>query len=662
MRVSKILPLLTLATLGWVTHLYAQKASAHTVTAVEYCDFLNHVADPDLLYDEKMGVDSRVACITRAGIPGQWHYEAIAGRENFPVPYLNEARAGAYCAAMNLYQESNYEDFFLGSNQNSFSIAINSDASELSLQIPNLLSDSNYLQKGCTIGGITAVIMIVMGMVEEGAIINEGGMDNVRPATGNTPTTLTEIKRRPSPAQPHSNERTTRNFQGMSVTEARGLTGEECASDLGDLRQRERDARENRERAISPSDDVKPASATEEKSASISLKGIPLAFINRSLGVEAKSSIENNKARLKAFENDSPLDPDTLQYLSSKIAIEQKKIFYNGQIASKLYFEGSNSDDDRLRALKNSWAIHMADHIATSGTKMDHLAHQLQQDYQQLTDDKNRLAALQTEVVAQNVIDPELSQAINHLNESITMRRSLMEERVSYAELLCSPNETITPETKTEIERKKWDCIALSAESQSSSLLARREIAGYEGKYSKELYLSKTGRSFLSLAQEAQKAVPNQQAIDLLTRSTGFSQQVVSALEEGKTYNAEYFRTVVNSFNSAVEEAQKPAPHQQVIDLYTRSADFYQQAASASEVEKIEKAEYFSNAASSLNHASLEARKYQPNQEAIDVFIRITNLFKEAASALEKGEIEKARYINIETSDFIRKLLMRGQT
>ncbi|MFI0347480.1 MAG: hypothetical protein ACH346_01725, partial [Chthoniobacterales bacterium] len=61
------------------------------VTASDYCDFLNDtaVADPHHLYNEQMSSDPQAACIVRVGVPGRWHYEVIAGRENYPIHYVS---------------------------------------------------------------------------------------------------------------------------------------------------------------------------------------------------------------------------------------------------------------------------------------------------------------------------------------------------------------------------------------------------------------------------------------------------------------------------------------------------------------------------------------------------------------------------------------------
>ena len=61
------------------------------ITATDYCEYLNAIAKTDFhhLYDEKMGADPEAACILRSGVPENFYYNVIAGRENEAVPYLN---------------------------------------------------------------------------------------------------------------------------------------------------------------------------------------------------------------------------------------------------------------------------------------------------------------------------------------------------------------------------------------------------------------------------------------------------------------------------------------------------------------------------------------------------------------------------------------------
>ncbi|MFI0348126.1 MAG: hypothetical protein ACH346_05080, partial [Chthoniobacterales bacterium] len=77
----------------------SQEVTKYQVTASDYCEFLNQVAtvsDSHHFYEEKMGHDPLVACITRVGAPGRWHYDVVAGRENYPIHYVSELAQASY--------------------------------------------------------------------------------------------------------------------------------------------------------------------------------------------------------------------------------------------------------------------------------------------------------------------------------------------------------------------------------------------------------------------------------------------------------------------------------------------------------------------------------------------------------------------------------------
>ena len=107
MKVSprKILPLFLFAAISLLActcaHTYgqaSQSASTYEVTAAQYCSFLNKNAinDPDNLFDEKMETDPGTACILRFETAGKHSYQVIAGRENFPICYVNSFNEVAY--------------------------------------------------------------------------------------------------------------------------------------------------------------------------------------------------------------------------------------------------------------------------------------------------------------------------------------------------------------------------------------------------------------------------------------------------------------------------------------------------------------------------------------------------------------------------------------
>ena len=77
--------------------LAAQPASeTHSITALEYCDFLNSIppSAANKSYNEKMGSDPIAGCIIQNKTDFQ--YAVISGRENFPISYVTKNNFDAY--------------------------------------------------------------------------------------------------------------------------------------------------------------------------------------------------------------------------------------------------------------------------------------------------------------------------------------------------------------------------------------------------------------------------------------------------------------------------------------------------------------------------------------------------------------------------------------
>ena len=73
----------------------------YQITAKIYADFLNSVAvigDPHHLFDERMATDPQVAVLERTITrQGYYHYQAIAGREDFPITYVDVLCSLRFC-------------------------------------------------------------------------------------------------------------------------------------------------------------------------------------------------------------------------------------------------------------------------------------------------------------------------------------------------------------------------------------------------------------------------------------------------------------------------------------------------------------------------------------------------------------------------------------
>lgn len=130
------------------------------VSATQYAAFLNTAAksDPHHLYDEKMTSDRDTACIVRLGLPGNFHYETIAGRENSPVCYVNKDDNFFYSSEQNLPIRESIEapTSTLASDQQPFFV-VTSASSSLCIASPRPSSSRSLLSLsslGEIVGGI----------------------------------------------------------------------------------------------------------------------------------------------------------------------------------------------------------------------------------------------------------------------------------------------------------------------------------------------------------------------------------------------------------------------------------------------------------------------------------------------------------------------------
>ncbi len=140
-------------------------ASTHEITAAQYCDFLNQNAaiDPNNLFDQKMEADPETACIVRLGTPGNYFYEVIAGRENFPMTYVNEAAQQKYCNWLQngtLVDTEATRDSYLKSNKVGFQVTA-SPGTQLLMFGPEaaaagVVEESTAIEVAETVGTVVA--------------------------------------------------------------------------------------------------------------------------------------------------------------------------------------------------------------------------------------------------------------------------------------------------------------------------------------------------------------------------------------------------------------------------------------------------------------------------------------------------------------------------
>lgn len=145
------------------SNLRAQDLKTRSISTAEYCDFLNQTAAENSYhrYDDIMASDIKVASIVQLGRPGCYHYEVIAGRENFPVSYVGKADRFAFCQAEELLDNDQgvIEDPFLKSNQRKFDVVLTSSQNAQLCLSTSLLQDSTYMDDLQWIGVVSAVVL-----------------------------------------------------------------------------------------------------------------------------------------------------------------------------------------------------------------------------------------------------------------------------------------------------------------------------------------------------------------------------------------------------------------------------------------------------------------------------------------------------------------------
>ncbi|MFI0348277.1 MAG: hypothetical protein ACH346_05860 [Chthoniobacterales bacterium] len=171
--------------------------SAHEVTASEYANFLNQNAasDPDHLFDPKMETDPEASCIVRLGTPGTFHYEVIAGRENFSVCYVNEFDKENYSFEQNLPTTENQEPTTSPLKCNTKGFAVDNPATTM-LTLTTRAStsiSSSYLKDAAEIVGIIGLLACPELMMRMSCA--ESPSDALRAETANMETLKIKARR-----------------------------------------------------------------------------------------------------------------------------------------------------------------------------------------------------------------------------------------------------------------------------------------------------------------------------------------------------------------------------------------------------------------------------------------------------------------------------------
>ncbi len=291
------------------------------------------------------------------------------------------------------------------------------------------------------------------------------------------------------------------------------------------------------------------------------------------------------------------------------------------------------SPDPKIGELQRLSRISVAMKLNERPNKIEVLAEKLEYNYAQLATYQERSQQLESEIEIAQQIEPmgeDDPTLINrgHLLNAITHQSNFIGARVASATVLRPPYETLSGEQQAVFLANKWLCIREDALAQSASFHQQYVEAAAAGQHYKAVFLDRAGDALLKAAEEAQKPNPNQQSIDLFTQSSGIHQQAAEAEAAGQPYKAVFLDRAGACLLNAAEEAQNPNPNQQIIEWYTQSASLHQQAAEAEAAGLNKKAGYLSNAGEALINAPFKAQKPNPNQQRIQQYLREAEDFK----------------------------------
>lgn len=180
-----------------------------------------------------------------------------------------------------------------------------------------------------------------------------------------------------------------------------------------------------------------------------------------------------------------------------------------------------------------------------------------------------------------------------------------------------------------------------SADRYNQSAAACIEISVFKlFKFSTKEYLEASAKDLGQAAKEAQQLQAREQVIKLLTQKADYYEKAAALEAAGNSEEAERFTRPINALSRAVREAQQRQPREEVIDLFTQSADFDDQARAASDPFA---AGCLMNSASALYQIGGEViRNPQLRKQVIYLFTQVADRYKQAAEAAAAGDPVKA--------------------
>ena len=369
---------------------------------------------------------------------------------------------------------------------------------------------------------------------------------------------------------------------------------------------------------------------------------------------KSKKRIESLKYLISILEQAAKYQNEMVLHLQKETSPKIKAFLHKNSKEIEQPTEKQKLDLLRNReAFIRMVAIVGSFNINSSPNKIERIVEQVEEDYKALTDYQNRLAKKKAALPRENDAPApnqdsinRLANQVNYLNNAINYRCDFIKFTKIYATLLPLPFKEINPETQASLARNKWDCVRTKAFSQSADLYQQVLAAEDAAQHQKAIYLNNAGISLFRVAIEAQKPQPQKRAIDLYAKSADLYQQAVTAEGAGQPQKARHLKNKGTSLFRVAIEAQKPQPQNQVIAWYTRSAGLHQQAVTAEDEGKLQKAICLKNAGISLFGAAEEAQKPQPQEQVIDWYIQAADLHKQAVEAKDAGQTKKAFYLN----------------
>ncbi|MFI0348031.1 MAG: hypothetical protein ACH346_04575 [Chthoniobacterales bacterium] len=569
------------------------------VTATEYCDFLNSVAatDSEHLYNEKMGTDSTAASIVRIGSSGTYNYLVIQGKENLPISYANETAQQRYAAWV---EQADFplmtaaDDGSLTSNRSNFfshKLAVN-PLSPLSFLHNN--QNENFLElstnQKIVLSFIAAGLFLSPGMME-GDFLNNREM-NTPPGNPSTESTV---------FYPYH------EVEGETPNEG-GNTREVKAPD---------------QRGLKP----------------VSIGIIDPFCLEKMNSLTEQTKVYQNELKALSLQSPHSLRKDVFDAF-----IKLKK--YASEYHSLLV--------DHLRGRPERRAVHKEaylaydlyclDRINSSPNKVEKIAEKFDQVGRHIIENQEKLSSVQTALDA----DPNNNRLVNqrnNLNKLITVQRYLMDQSICYAEFLLNhpPFGELPPVDQVLLEKNKTIYELLAASSEACQQAAEIEA---QGQQQSARYLNNAGWSFRCAARETLQDQPNKRAINLLTGSANAYEQAAEAEAQGEQQCARYLNNAGLSFHEAAMEALEDQPNERTISLFIGSANACQQAAETVVQGEQQCARYLNNAGLSFFEAAREALKDQPNERAINLFTGSANAYEQASETEAQGEQQCARYLN----------------